>query len=72
MSELFVGRQLELNRLWSAADEALTGPRRVVVLGGEPDIGKSRLICELECYAANQGAMVCWSRSREAAGAPLY
>ena len=27
MSELFVGRQLELKRLWSAADEALTGPR---------------------------------------------
>lgn len=72
MSELFVSRQSELKRLWSAADEARNGPRRVVLLAGEPGIGKSRLVRELDGYASNQGAIVCWGRSREAAGAPPY
>jgi class 3 adenylate cyclase/tetratricopeptide (TPR) repeat protein len=44
----FVGRERELAQLEQAADDALEGRGSLVVLVGEPGIGKSRLIVELQ------------------------
>jgi len=42
----FVGREVELTQLLSAAEEVLRGRGQVVALVGEPGVGKSRLIRE--------------------------
>ncbi|GMA92435.1 hypothetical protein GCM10025869_29640 [Homoserinibacter gongjuensis] len=42
-----VGREAELRELTAAATEASSGVPRVMVVGGEAGIGKSRLIDEL-------------------------
>ena len=67
---VFVGREVELERLRSAADEALTGRGSVVMLVGEPGIGKTRISQELGTYARIRGANVAWGRAQEAGGAP--
>ncbi len=43
----FVGRQQELAVLTAALDDALSGRGRLVMLAGEPGIGKTRLAREL-------------------------
>ena len=55
-----------------ALDDALAGRGRLVVIGGEPGIGKSRLAEELASRAATDGAEVLWGRCWEAGGAPPY
>jgi tetratricopeptide (TPR) repeat protein len=69
---VFVGRDRELERLRSAFDEARRGRGSVVMLVGEPGIGKTRTTQELETYARMRGARTIWGRSHEAAGAPPY
>ena len=69
---VFVGRERELDRLREAADEAFAGRGSVVMLVGEPGIGKTCTAQELETYARMRGATVAWGRSHEAAGAPAY
>jgi len=39
----FIGRQSELGMLTAALDEALAGKGQMVMLAGEPGIGKTRL-----------------------------
>jgi transcriptional regulator with AAA-type ATPase domain len=55
---VFVGREQELGRLRAAADEAFAGRGSVVMLLGEPGIGKTRAAQELETYARLRGAQV--------------
>ena len=43
----FVGRQREMGELVSALDDALAGNGRLVMLVGEPGIGKTRTAEEL-------------------------
>ena len=64
------GRQLEVAR--AALEDALAGRGRVLLLGGEPGIGKTRLSEEFATHAAALGASVVWGRSWEAGGAPAY
>ena len=71
-AEPFVGRVSELERLRDALDDARSGRGRVVMLVGEPGIGKTRLAEELEHHAKEQGARVLWGRAHEASGAPPY
>jgi DNA-binding SARP family transcriptional activator len=68
----FVGREPELARLRAALDEALSGRGRLVVLAGEPGIGKTRTASELAREAAKRGARVLWGRCYEREGAPPY
>ena len=69
---LFVGRSHELSELERALDGAVTGRGRVVLLAGEPGIGKSRLAEELMTEARGRGARVLVGRCWEAGGAPAY
>lgn len=69
---VFVGREKEMSRLRSAFDEANSGRGGVVMLVGEPGIGKTRTALEVETYACIRGGQVLWGRAHEAAGAPAY
>ena len=69
---VFVGRELELAQLLSVLEAALSDRGRLVLIGGEPGIGKSRLAEELAARAADAGADVLWGRCWEAGGAPPY
>ncbi len=68
----FVGRERELARLRAAFEQAETGQGSVVMLVGEPGIGKTRTVQELETYARLRGGAVFWGRAHEAQGAPAY
>jgi class 3 adenylate cyclase len=69
---VFVGREGELDRLRKAFDEAYAGRGSMVMLVGEPGIGKTRAAQELETYARMRGAQVLWGRAHESSGAPAY
>jgi predicted ATPase len=50
-SQIFVGRQRELAALTAAMDDALGGRGQIVMLAGEPGIGKTHTAQELASYA---------------------
>jgi predicted ATPase len=58
--------------LAAALDDALAGRGRMVMLVGEPGIGKTRTAEELAAVAAAKGAEVLWGRCPEDAGAPPF
>jgi AAA ATPase domain len=68
----FVGRDRELGLGLAVLDEVLRGRGRLLLITGEPGIGKSRLAEELATQAAERGAQVVWGRCWEAGGAPAY
>jgi predicted ATPase len=68
----FVGRQAELAALTADLDAAAGGPGGVVLLAGEPGIGKTRLAEELAAKATARGALVLWGRCWEGEGAPAF
>ena len=51
----FVGRERELGELRAAFDDAVNGNGRLVMVVGEPGIGKTALCKELARYAQEQG-----------------
>jgi class 3 adenylate cyclase len=69
---VFVGREKEVGRLHAALDDALGGRGRLVMLVGEPGIGKTRTAQELVTYARLRGARVLIGRAYEGEGAPAY
>ncbi len=66
----FIGRQPELAVLTAAVDDALSGKGQMVMLAGEPGIGKTRLAGELTALANARGAIVLWGWCHERRGAP--
>ena len=56
----FVGRSQEMESLRAALAEAKDGRGQVVMLTGEPGIGKTRTAQELASHARTQGAKVLW------------
>jgi eukaryotic-like serine/threonine-protein kinase len=68
----FVGREGELAELAADLDAAVAGRGGVVLLAGEPGIGKTRLAEELAARAAEHGALVLWGRCWEGEGAPAF
>ena len=70
--DLFVGREVELGRLVHALDRAIAHDGRLMLLVGEPGIGKTRIARELALRAAALGVAVRWGRCQETEGAPSY
>jgi len=68
----FVGRAGELAALTADLDAAVRGHGGVVLVAGEPGIGKTRLAEELAARAMMRGAVVLWGRCWEGAGAPAF
>ena len=69
---IFVGRQREMAELRAALDDAMAGRGRMVMLAGEPGIGKTRTAQELASHAESLGAQVLWGWCYEQPGAPPY
>jgi class 3 adenylate cyclase len=68
----FVGRTSELDELVTYLEDALSGRGRLVLVGGEPGVGKSRLADELSTRARARGARILVGRCWEAGGAPAF
>ena len=68
----FVGRERELSKLGDALDAAADGRGGLVLLVGEPGIGKTRLATELAARAVESGMAVRWGRCWEAEARPPY
>ena len=68
----FVGRVQELADLASALEEAVAGHGSLVLLSGEPGIGKTRLMSELARIATQRGVKAVTGRCWEEGGAPPY
>src|SRR5713226_6393178 len=67
-----VGRAGELDVFQAAFDRMLAGRRELVLISGEPGIGKTRCAEAFADVAEDQGALVLWGRCHEEAGAPPY
>ncbi|MEX5717133.1 BTAD domain-containing putative transcriptional regulator [Geodermatophilus maliterrae] len=67
-----VGRETQLRVIDQALAEATTGRGRVVLVAGEPGIGKTRLAEEAARHARGVGVTVAWGRSDQDAGAPAF
>jgi hypothetical protein len=72
MTTPFVGREAELIALTADLEVAAAGRGGVVVLAGEPGIGKTRLAEELAAQASGRGVLVLWGRCWEGEGAPAF
>jgi DNA-binding CsgD family transcriptional regulator len=68
----FVGRQAELAAFAADLDAAVAGSGGVVLVAGEPGIGKTRLAEQLAAQAAARGVLVLWGRCWEGEGAPAF
>ncbi len=68
--ELFVGRGSELDLLMRAWKDAGAGDPRVVLLGGEPGVGKTRVAAELARIVSSEGGLVLCGRCEEDIGIP--
>ena len=68
----FVGRHHEIDTLVSALEGAIRGRGRLLMLAGDPGIGKTRTVQELATIATRLRARVLWGRcyeGRERSGA---
>ncbi len=67
-----VGRGRELAQLETALDAALNGRGGLVLMTGEPGIGKTALAREFVEHAATRGAAWSWGSCWDGGGAPAY
>jgi AAA ATPase domain len=68
----FVGRERELAELRAALAAALGGRKRLVLVSGEPGIGKTRVAEVAAAEAADSGVPVWWGRGWEDGTAPAF
>ncbi|MFF3559674.1 AAA family ATPase [Streptomyces sp. NPDC002574] len=67
-----MGRRRERAALSGWLDAALDGEPRLVLCGGEPGIGKTRLAMETAAMATAAGAATRWARAHEGIGTPPF
>jgi eukaryotic-like serine/threonine-protein kinase len=68
----FVGRQQEMGKLKAVLEDTLFGQGQLLMLVGEPGIGKTRTAQELAAHAKSRGAQVLWGWCYEEEGAPPF
>src|SRR5471032_697015 len=66
------GRAREVDAFRAGFNRMLSGRRQLLLISGEPGIGKTRCAEALADVAEDQGALVLWGRCHEEAGAPPY
>jgi AAA ATPase domain len=66
----FVGRDREVADLVAGLEDAVRGRMRLLLVAGEPGIGKTWLAEHLAGHATARGARVLWVRCWEGGGAP--
>ncbi len=71
-SDPFVGREREMAELNAALENALEGRGGIVMLVGEPGIGKTRMTEELAIVASDRGARATRGACYEGGSAPPY
>lgn len=69
---VLIGRQREMTLLGEQLAEAVRGHLRVVLVSGEPGIGKSSLLEEFAAYTVQTGGRVLRGSASEAEGMPPY
>ena len=67
----FVGRAPDLERLEAEWTTVLTGQTRLVLVAGEPGIGKTRLCSEFAARVHATGAQVLYGRADQDSGVPF-
>ena len=72
VANVLVGREQQLVALQDALTEVAVGDGRVVLVAGEPGIGKTRLAEEVAQQATRGGVAVAWGRCSEEQGAPPF
>jgi class 3 adenylate cyclase len=66
----YVGREVERGLIEQIRGEVRSGTQRVVLLAGEPGIGKTRLAAYEALGAHGEGFAVCWGRCSEELAVP--
>ena len=69
---MLFGRARELAEIEDQLRAALAGDGRLLLVSGEPGIGKTRLAEEVDRMAAGLGMATCWGRATEEEGSPPY
>jgi DNA-binding CsgD family transcriptional regulator len=72
LTSQFVGRQRELTFIWNQYQVAKQASARIVLLGGELGIGKTRLLDEVVAQILQDGAAVLRGGASECEGMPPY
>src|SRR5262245_34723643 len=68
----FIGRDAEMADILAAIDDVLAGRGQVVLVYGEPGIGKTTLARRVAAHARERGLDVSWCRCRDGEPAPPY
>jgi DNA-binding CsgD family transcriptional regulator/DNA polymerase III delta prime subunit len=68
----FVGRETELEQLRRGLDAAKTGNGAIMLIHGEPGVGKTTLARALAHHAETSGSPVLWGRGYEGGWLPPY
>ncbi len=71
-ANLFVGREHEMAVLQAALEHARSGRGQMVLITGEPGMGKTRLLHECAQLAQQRQARVLWGWGWEGDGAPAF
>lgn len=69
---VFAGRRKEMEVLKRAVEDTLSGHGRLMMITGDPGVGKTRLVTEVAAYAALRGFQVLRGWCHEESGAPAY
>jgi len=64
----FVNREEEIEALQTLWEQAKSDEGKLVLIGGEGGVGKTRLVAELEVQAELEGARVVWGQCVESGG----
>jgi len=70
--QVFVGREAEMAKLRSGLVAALDGTGGLLLIGGEPGVGKTTLVRQLIREAEQRGALAVFGRCYESEGAVPY